>query len=83
MTPCPYSYFNRIMITLVMKSWKKGLQTVSLVQAVKQYSTGSLIKAKFEVDRLLSGESVTLQFASEAERDDFKTKAEVFGVIFD
>ena len=70
------------MTTLTMTSWKKGLQTVSLVEAVKQYSTGSLIRAKAEVERLLAGEAVTLQFASESASDEFRRKAEAFGAIF-
>jgi hypothetical protein len=55
------------MTTLTMTSWKKGLQTVSLIEAVKQHSTGSLIEAKAEVERLLAGEAVTLEFSSERE----------------
>jgi hypothetical protein len=71
------------MTRLTMISWKKGLQTVSLMEAVKRYSTGSLIKAKAEVERLLAGEIVTLEFTSEAARDEFRKKAEAFGVVFD
>jgi hypothetical protein len=70
------------MITLKMRSWKNGIQTVSLIQAVKLHSTGSLIQAKIEVERLLAGEIVTLEFSSLSERDIFQKKAENFGVIF-
>ena len=71
------------MTTLIMTSWKPGLQTVSLIEAVKQYSTGSLIRAKFEVERLLAGEAVILQFTSESLKDEFRQKAEGLGAIFD
>jgi len=70
------------MTKLTMTSWKKGLQTVSLIEAVKQYSTGSLIRAKAEVERLLAGESVSLEFSSESARDEFREKAEACGAIF-
>ena len=71
------------MTTLTMRSWKKGLQTVSLIEAVKEHSTGSLAQAKVEVERLLIGEAVTLEFLSETAKSEFKTKAETFGVICD
>ena len=71
------------MTTLTMTSWKKGLLTVSLIEAVKQHSTGSLIRAKVEVERLLAGQSVTLEFPSESVKNEFRSKAEALGVIFD
>jgi|EndMetStandDraft_4_1072995.scaffolds.fasta_scaffold295415_2 hypothetical protein len=70
------------MTTLTMISWKKGLKTVSLIEAVKQHSTGSLIRAKAEVERLLAGQPVTLEFASESAMNEFRRKAEEFGAIF-
>jgi hypothetical protein len=70
------------MTHLVMMSWRKGLQTVSLIEAVKQYSTGSLARAKADVDRFLTGEPTTLEFPTEAARDEFKLKAEQYGVVF-
>ncbi|GLR11373.1 hypothetical protein GCM10007907_01630 [Chitinimonas prasina] len=70
------------MTELTMLSWKHGLQTVSLIKAVKQYSTGSLVKAKGEIERLLAGEAVVLSFASEALRNEFQAKAESYGVVF-
>jgi hypothetical protein len=69
------------MTTLKMIAWNKGLQTVSLIEAVRQYSTGSLIRAKSAVERLLAGESVTLEFDSEATKDEFRKKAEALGAI--
>jgi hypothetical protein len=71
------------MTTLTMTSWKKGLQTVSLIEAVKEYSTGSLVRAKAEVERLLAGEAVTLRFSSESVKEEFRKKAERCGAIFD
>jgi hypothetical protein len=70
------------MTTLTMISWKKGLKTVSLIEAVQQYSTGSLVRAKAEVERLLGGESVNLEFATELAKNEFRLRAETLGVVF-
>lgn len=69
------------MTTLEMTSWKVGLQTVSLIKAVRQYSTGSLSRAKADVERLLTGETVSLQFDSESKKEQFRKEAEMLGVI--
>jgi len=69
------------MTSITMTGWRRGLQTVSLTQLVRQYSTGSLIRAKAEVERLLDGESVTLKFASDEKKAEFKEKAEALGAI--
>lgn len=53
------------MTTLHLTGWRSGLQTVSLTVAVKEYSTGSLVAAKREVERLLAGESIMLPFEAE------------------
>jgi hypothetical protein len=70
------------MTTLNMVGWKEGLQTVSLIEAVKDSSTCSLILAKAKVERLLAGESVVLHFESERKKEEFKRKAEALGVVF-
>jgi hypothetical protein len=67
------------MITLEITSWNKGLKVVSLIEAVKEFSTGSLISAKAEVERLLGGESVKLEFDSESKREQFKMIAQSLG----
>ena len=71
------------MTTLTISTWKKGLLTVSLIEAVRECSTGSLRQAKVEVERLLAGEAVTLHFSSEAKRAEFRSRAEACGAIFD
>lgn len=70
------------MTTLEMTSWKKGLQTVSLIEAVKEFSTGSLVEAKALVEKLLAGEAVKLEFETESKRAKFQRRAESFGVIW-
>ena len=69
------------MITLEIESWKTGLRTVPLIEAVKQHSTGSLVTAKAEVERLLAGETITLHFVTEGEKKSFRTIAETCGAI--
>lgn len=71
------------MTILTMKSWRKDIQVVSLVKAVKDFSTGSLIQSKAAVERLLTGKPVTLTFSSEMAKDEFKRTAETLGVIFE
>jgi hypothetical protein len=61
---------------------EERFRTVPLIQAVKEHSTGSLAKAKADVGRLLDGGTVTLDFASEHQMDEFKRKAKEFGVVF-
>lgn len=70
------------MTTLDMVAWNKGLQAVSLIEAVKECSTGSLIRAKAEVERLLAGEVVVLHFESEGTKEEFKKRAEALGAVF-
>lgn len=69
------------MTTLEVTAWEKGLQTVSLIEAVKEYSTGSLIRAKALVEKLLAGERVKLEFETEWKKEAFKTKAESLGAV--
>ena len=69
------------MSSITMTGWRTGPQTVSLIELVKQYSTGSLIGAKSEIERLLAGESVKLEFDSDARKEEFKKKAESLGAI--
>ena len=71
------------MSQLTIRSWKKGLQTVSLIEAIRQYSTGSLIRAKTEVERLLAGEVITLEFSSDELKHEFMRKAEACGAVFE
>lgn len=69
------------MIALKLTSWRKGLLTVSLIRAVKEYSTGDLSQAKQSVEKFLAGDTITLQFDSDEKKSEFWRKAESFGVI--
>ena len=71
------------MKTLTVISWSKGLSVVSLIDAIKRYSTGSLVQAKAEAERLLAGEDVTLGFPSEVAMARFREEAEALGAIFE
>jgi hypothetical protein len=69
------------MTTLSMVSWRKGLRAVSLIEAVRDYSTGSLLRAKADVENLLAGQRVVLQFETDSKKNEFRTTAEALGVI--
>jgi hypothetical protein len=67
---------------LALTGWHPGIKTVSLLQAIRAYSsTRSIADAKRSVDRLLSGEKVVLHFSSEAQRDQFAGIAEELGAV--
>jgi len=65
---------------LELVSWKKGLETVYLIEAVRNYSTGSLTGAKEVVERFLGGECVKLTFRDRVQLEAFSTEAEKLGV---
>jgi len=69
------------MRTLRLTGWKPGLRTVSLIEAVRHCSTGSLASAKQAVEELLAGEEVTLTFANDSVRSEFLRRAEACGAI--
>lgn len=57
------------------------MQTVSLIKAVKEHSTGSLGEAKKLVEAMLNGSSVTLSFESDESREEFRKLASSLGAI--
>ena len=69
------------MTTLQLVGWKPGLQTVSLVQLVKNESTGSLIAAKRLVDELFEGRTVEVRFKTVEQAKAFRERAEALGAI--
>lgn len=69
------------MSSLLLKGWRPGLQTVSLIRAVREFSTvDTLAEAKDVVEALLSGRQVTLRFATNAARERFRHLACELGV---
>jgi ribosomal protein L7/L12 len=52
------------MAQILLKSWKPGLLKISLVKLLQKEAGLSLTSAKQVVDRLLKGESVTVNIAS-------------------
>lgn len=69
------------MATVRLVGWREGLKAVSLIQAVRDCSTGSLAKAKRDVDELLDGKEVVLSFASDARANEFRILAEQLGAV--
>ncbi|HKP76894.1 MAG TPA: hypothetical protein VJT67_15295 [Longimicrobiaceae bacterium] len=56
------------------------MRKVSLAEAIKLYSTGSLVSAKKAVDNLLAGSEVVLTFSDQEKLAKFQTLAESLGV---
>jgi ribosomal protein L7/L12 len=69
------------MKTLKLTGWRDGMQTVSLIKAVKEHSTGSLAEAKKLVEDMLDGSPVTLSFESEERCEEFRRLASSLGAI--
>jgi len=69
------------MTKLELIGWKQGIQTVSVIEAVQNYSTTSLVRAKHLVEQVLGGHTVELTFENETKMKEFKRIVEALGVI--
>ena len=69
------------MTFLDLTGWRPGLNTVALIEAIKLCRSRSLASAKRDVERLLDGETIRLEFDTEEEKEAFRMKAEGLGVI--
>ena len=69
------------MTAVRLTGWRKGLRTVSLVQAVNEYATGSLESAKRVVDELLDGRAVTLTIPDDVRGEEFRRVASELGAV--
>jgi len=69
------------MTKLELIGWKQGIQTVSVIEAVQNYSTTSLVLAKHLVEQVLGGHTVELTFENETKMKEFKRIVEALGVI--
>jgi hypothetical protein len=69
------------MIELRLVGWKKGLQTISLIHAVREYAGTPMSGAKSIVEDLLRGQVMTLQFSDRTKMETFRDLAEKLGVI--
>jgi hypothetical protein len=63
------------MKTLQLTGWNEGMMAVSLIRALKDHAHLPLPLAKSEVERLLDGHRVQLQFDSQEEREAFRSLA--------
>ncbi len=70
---------DRPLTRLELVGWRPGLQTVSLTQALRDHGSMSLWQAKKEVERLLVGETVVVEFATEKSKEMFREIAERLG----
>ena len=63
------------MTSLKLIGWDKGLQTVSLVNAIRQFADVSLSQAKQMAEKFLAGEIVTIEFSDSAKMESFRRVA--------
>jgi hypothetical protein len=70
------------MTSLELVGWRKGLKKVSLAVAIQNHSTTeSLKEARRLVGDLMSGQTVVLHFATDAEKARFREIADELGAI--
>jgi hypothetical protein len=60
---------------LKLTGWEKGIQTVSLIAAIREHGDVSLSKAKKQVEDLLGGEMVEIEFADPERMESFRRVA--------
>jgi hypothetical protein len=57
-------------IILKPGGWERGLQSLSVMNAIREHSDASLSRAKAIVESLLAGQVVTIEFRDEARNGD-------------
>ena len=55
------------MPTIILKSWKPGLLKISLTKLLQEQAGLSLTASKQSVDRLLAGETISIDVATDAQ----------------
>lgn len=68
------------MANVLLTGWKPGLRKVSLTRLLQQYTQLSLVDAKGNVDRLLTGAAVTITLISDDVVNEFVEQAIAIGV---
>jgi hypothetical protein len=68
------------MTNVTLIGWRPGIQTVSLILAVKE-QVGSLKAAKALVESLIDGQEITIQFDDTKVAVQFCTSAEQLGAV--
>lgn len=63
------------MITLRLIGWEKGIQAVSLINAIREHSDFSLSQSKEMVESLLEGQIVAIDFLDSAKMHAFRRVA--------
>lgn len=67
--------------TLRLIGWEKGLQTVSLIRAIRECGDLSLSESKQMVESLLDGQTVAIEFVDLERMSDFRRIASGLGAI--
>ena len=65
--------------TLRLIGWEKGIQTVSLIRAIREYGDLSLSESKQMVESLLDGRIVAIEFVDLARMNAFRHIASGLG----
>jgi hypothetical protein len=66
---------------VILTGWKPGLRKVSLTELLQRHVNPSLVQAMGYVDRLLNGESITVDFSYGHDAADFAREATALGAI--
>jgi hypothetical protein len=65
--------------TVKLIGWTRGMQTVSLIKAICEYSGASLSDAKAKVESLLDDQPVTIEFPDAGRKEAFRNVATGLG----
>jgi crotonobetainyl-CoA:carnitine CoA-transferase CaiB-like acyl-CoA transferase len=69
------------MNTVRLVGFRKGSRIVSLIRAMRDYSTGTLAEAERLVEKVKDGEKVALEFSTPEDRDAFRALAGEYDVL--
>jgi hypothetical protein len=67
------------MTKVTLNGWIPGFQTISFVDALRAHCRYDLTRSKEIVDRMLDGEVIVVDAASEADASQLIDKAQLFG----
>ena len=69
------------MYTVELIGWNPGVDTVSLISLVRDFSAMSLAASTREVDRLMAGGAISLVFDKLHDARVFASQAEALGAV--
>lgn len=63
------------------KGWVQGLRKVSLTKLLQERADLSLTSAKYSVDRILDGETITIEMQTIEEANQLSKEASMLGAV--